>query len=392
MRQNKRINIGLIGVGGFGWEHFKLITRMEHSSEIQLVAVCDPSIHKLPEVASNLKSSSIRIYDDYHVMLSKEAELTAVFIAAPIPFHNRMVKACLAREVFVYLEKPPVPLLSQLDALIDADTGRKVSVGFQMIESVWSRRIKTWINEGTLGEIQEIRVGACWPRSDSYYNRVNWAGRMNLDGEPIFDGPATNAMAHLIHNIMFFAGNGLGVFAEPIEVEGELYRARPIESYDTASIKGKFASGIRFLAALTHATEKPLPFQLEVIGSKGWARVSEDGQLLQNHLGSFPCHEEFEDLMLNFYKVFFSYVRGESLRPSTLLRDARGYSIATNVALQSSGGIHTIDEKWIHRSGQTGESICSVEGLQEIIADSLHNPLLFLERGVPWAVKNPEKS
>ena len=385
-----KTSFGLIGVGGFGAHHLASIRRLEEEGRVHLIAVCDPAIHKIPEVEAELKAHGVRIYQDYQEMLTRETKLEAVSIAAPSPFHDRMVRACLSRGVFVYLEKPPIPLLSQLDALIAADTQQKVAVGFQWIESNWSQRIKGWILEGKLGEILEIRTAACWPRSDSYYQRASWVGRMTLDdGEPVFDGPATNAFSHLIHNIMFFAASGSEKFAEPLEVQAELYRARPVECYDTVCMRGIFASGTRFFAALTHATEKPLPFQMEVIGSMGWARVSEDGQLMESHLGSFPNQEEFGDQIFRSFKSFLHYVRGETSRPSTLLRDSRGYSLATNAALLSSGGIHPIDDAWIRRTGENGEVIYSVEGLQEIIADSLHNPLLFSERALPWAVKTP---
>ena len=378
---------GLIGVGGFGAQHLAVLRSLEQSGEIRLAAVCDPGIHRFPEVEADLKRCKVRIYQDYLEMLDREDNLAAVTIAAPIPLHDRMVKACLGTGVFVYLEKPPVPLLSQLDDLIAADKERKVAVGFQMIESDWSRQFKQWIAEGKLGEVLEIRAAACWPRADSYYQRAKWAGRMAIDGEPVFDGPATNALAHLIHNIMFLAAVGPGEFDAPVEVQGELYRARPIESYDTACMRGRFSSGTRFFAAVTHATEKPLPFQMEIVGTKGWARIAEDSQLVESSLGSLRCNGNVHEALLRSYLPFLDYMKGGGRPPSTLLRDARGYSLATNAMLESSGGIHTIDKKWIRRIGDDGNGQYSVPDLQETIAGSLGKPLLFSETELPWAVK-----
>ena len=131
------------------------------------------------------------------------------------------------------------------------------------------QRLKQLIIEGTIGEVRSIRAGGCWPRSDRYYQRTNWAGKLVLGGEPVFDGPATNGLAHLVHNIMFLAGSEAVGSAVPIEVEGELYRARPIESYDVACLRGKFACGIDFSLAVTHSTKEPLPFKIEVRGTRG---------------------------------------------------------------------------------------------------------------------------
>ena len=46
-----------------------------------------------------------------------ESALDVIVIATPIPFHLRMTLDCLERDVFIYLEKPPVPLVQQWEAL-----------------------------------------------------------------------------------------------------------------------------------------------------------------------------------------------------------------------------------------------------------------------------------
>ena len=66
---------------------------------------------------------------------------------------------------------------------------------------------------------------------------------MSHRGEPILDGPATNTMAHLIHNAMFLASRPPGGYAVPVEIAAEFYRARPIESYDAACLAVGFLAG-----------------------------------------------------------------------------------------------------------------------------------------------------
>ena len=164
-----------------------------------------------------------------------------------------MAMACIKRGIYVILEKLPVPLLSQFESLIAADVDRRVRVGFQMIGSQCIRSLKEILADHRLGELMEIRAGACWPRLDDYYSRADWAGRMTVAGRAVFDGPATNALAHLVHNVMFLGGDGFSDFAMPVEVEAELYRARPIKSYDTACLRGLFSS----LAETTQGSLSP---------------------------------------------------------------------------------------------------------------------------------------
>lgn len=379
--------MGLIGVGGFGRLHLEAIRKLEKAGAVKLIAVADPNIQLYPDLLAELRSRHVRFYEDYSEMLVQEPNIKAVSIAAPIPFHFEMVKKCLEHDLFVYLEKPPVPLLGQLDELIHADVKCRVTVGFQMVESIWSQQIKSWIVSGKLGEVREIRVGACWPRVDDYYNRARWAGRMKLGERPVFDGPATNALAHLIHNVMFFAGSGTELFDKPARIQGELYRARPVESYDAACMRGHFDSGISFSAALTHATKEFLPYQMKIVGTKGWACVSNDGSRLESNLESPNCVESVEALLSKSFIAFIDYVRGESRRPPTLLQDVRGYTLATNAMLVSSGGIHDIGELWCRRIENGKDGIYAVDGLHSAISDSIQNPQLFSELDLPWAIK-----
>ena len=387
------VRFGLIGVGGIGAYHLASIEANERAGEAQLVAVADPTIDRFPEVKAKLGERGVRRHANYADMLREEKELDAVTIATPIPFHLEMARASLECGLFVNLEKPPVPLIQQLDALIEADKNNRVAVGFQMITSESVQRAKQLIVEGRLGNIQHIRAAGCWPRTDSYYNRAGWSGKMTLRGEPVFDGPATNALAHLIHDIMFLASPQRDSFDEPIEVQGELYRARPtIECYDTACLRGSFASGTVFVAAFTHATEKQFPFVLEVHGSKGWARISDDGARFESSLGdAMDCPESTQELLNKCYRGFIPFVRGERPRVSTHLRDTRGYVLATNGLLLSSGGIYTIAQDWLRTYQREGSEVndtgYDVSGLREAVETAFQSGRLFSELGLPWTVR-----
>src|SRR5581483_7417265 len=151
------MNIGLIGAGGIGAYHLRAIDK--HSvvtGEARLVAVADPSVERLAASKAELAARGVRWHLDYREMLDRE-DLDAVVIATPIPFHFEMAKACIERGLFVQLEKPPVPLIGQLEELIAADANGRVSVGFQMISAQCTQVLKQSIIDGKLGQVQEIR-------------------------------------------------------------------------------------------------------------------------------------------------------------------------------------------------------------------------------------------
>jgi predicted dehydrogenase len=381
--------MALIGAGGVGAYHLETIEKLEATGVLRLKAVADPTVSRFPEVRDRLAARGVRWYLDYREMLTEESDLQAVTIATPIPFHLEMAQACLERGLYVNLEKPPVPLIGQLETLIASDAAQRVNVGFQMICSRAVNLLKEAIVSGQLGEVREIRAGACWPRKASYYERASWAGKAVLGGMPVFDGPATNALAHVIHNIMYFASAQQGTFDVPVEVQGELYRSREIESYDAACLRGKFRSGIRFSAAVTHTTEEALPYHIEVIGTQGSARVINDGNRYENCTSEEDCPEDTKALMCKQLDEFAGRVNGGQNHFPTSLADTRGYVLTTNGVLVSSGGIHDIDPKWIRSYGDPADEGLAVQGMHAAVETSLRTGQLFSEMNLPWAVATP---
>ncbi|MGB8355072.1 MAG: Gfo/Idh/MocA family oxidoreductase [Chthoniobacteraceae bacterium] len=380
------LRVALVGIGGFGGAHLSAIECLEREGLMRLVAVADPGSDRFPELKQTLHTRGVRWHSLLADLLKNESDLDAVTIATPIPLHYEMTRACIDQGLFVYLEKPPVPSIQQLGELIEFDTRSRVTAGFQMILSRFVQQLKSMIIEGRLGDLLEIRACACWPRRDNYYNRAAWAGRLLLDGEPVFDGPATNALAHLIHNIMFLAAPGAEEFDVPVEVQGELYRSRPIESYDSACFRGGFRSGVRFTAAFTHAVAETMPFRIEARGTKGWARIAGDGMRFeQNTSEPVEDGENTHDLLLKTHREFACFATGSLPRVSTLLRDTRGYVLATNGMLVSSGGIHDIGAEHIRRYETDGDFGFDVTGMRDAIEETFQTGRLFSEQGVPWA-------
>ncbi len=366
----KPLSVGLIGVGGFGANHLKVLQQLEAEGLVRLVCVADPDSERLAEIRRKLESSGVRWHLDNQSLLAKETELDAVAIAAPIHLHFEITAAAIARGLFVYLEKPPVPLIQQLRELIAMDVGKRVAVGFQLVNSSPVQQLKLWRTQGALGEIKTIRVHGCSPRSPDYYARTPWAGKMVFDGKPVFDGPATNALSHWLHNIMYLGAERINEFALPVTIQAEMYRARPIESYDTICLRGRLDSGVSFHHAVTHATETSLPCRLEMIGSKGRAWTIEGQVLAQSDLGLPATVALQPNPFLETWREFVRFARGEKPRVATHLENTQGYVLATNAALLSSSGIYQAD---------------STAGLIDLVKQSTHDGKLFSEMGVPWA-------
>lgn len=383
------LRIGLIGAGGYAVRHREALAIHETAGRAVLVAAADPGFAANRDLAAPFTERGVRCHLSDDAMFGEEEDLDAVIIAAPIPLHFAMVKRGLARGLKILLEKPPVPLLSQLDALLALPGSDGVAVGFQHICSPPVRRVRELIESGALGALREIRAGACWPRLDDYYLRARWAGRLLLDGEPVCDGPATNALAHVIHNAMFFAAALGERFAVPASVRGEFHRARPIEASDTVALRARFASGPVFTAAFTHATKESLPFRIRVLGTDGSAEISDDGKSLAVNGEPVSC-ETAELPIVTLQRDFLEFCTGRIPRPATSLADTRGFLTLTNAALEAAGAIRTIPAPFVDRYEAKGLTGYDVAGLPELVAAVVAAGRIFSESCAPWAASSVE--
>lgn len=377
------LKIALIGVGGFGANHLKYLSTMERRGNVRLVAVADPFRKSLVQQSIELEARGVRWYLDYRELLCSE-QLDCIVVATPIHLHEKMVQDCIAKRLYVLLEKPPVPLLRQIDQLVLAKGSDKVAVGFQGICSREIRLLKRWIVDGELGTLRDIRVSCGWPRNDEYYGRASWAGKMVAGGLPVFDGPATNALSHLVHASMFLANtNDLHGFAEPEQIEAEYYRARPINSYDVANLRGCWPGEVSFTIALAHAVNKRFPSELVVTGSKCSASLIGDGKILER-AGKKVQFSVEDDPFISLYENFFDFVEGNIAYPATSLIDSRGYLLAVNGGLVSSNGIRTIGSEYISRSDTELGRTYNVDHIDSFFQLGVRISESCKEEATPW--------
>jgi hypothetical protein len=133
--------------------------------------------------------------------------------------------------------------------------GRFIAIGFQWSFSRAIQRLKADILAGKLGRPLTMRSLVLFPRGDAYYARNRWAGRLATDeGQPVFDSPVNNAAAHYLHNMLYLLGHDQRSSITPVHLQAELYRANPIENYDTAILRMMTSCGAEVQLVTSHAT------------------------------------------------------------------------------------------------------------------------------------------
>jgi predicted dehydrogenase len=259
-------------------------------------------------------------------------------------------------------------------AEVSQRTGKLCSVSFQMTGINAFRKLLELLRDGAVGELKQVTGTGLWHRTDEYYARTAWAGKLTQSGQYVLDGTMNNPFSHLLNNCLYAAGMGDPAKAAPVRVQAELYHGHAIEAEDTSCVRIATACGVdvRFYATLCHSSNDTP--QLVAQGTEGkivWDYghqlkiMDEDGN---EKVVEFPK----EDLTRNMYLNLMEAIEGQA-KLYCPVGDCRSFVLATNGAFESAKVIHPLPiEHWGHLSGA--------------IARATAEGTLFSELGEPWAV------
>ncbi len=384
------VRIAIIGMGGFAGSHHNAVTRLEERGHAKLVCTCDPNPGAFVKEQDDwrLAERGVQVFTDYRAMLEAcHPTLDLVVVPTPIQLHAEMHAAATALGLPVYLEKPPTLDHVELEKMIVADSrARKSSlVGFNFIIEKARLSLKERLLAGEFGAIRGATLSALWPRPASYFARNNWAGRLLFGEQVVLDSCFGNAMAHFVHNLLFWTGGPeLFSWAQLAAVRAELYRAHAIEGADTFFVETDTTAGVTMRFALSHACAGPSTHGEMVLCDKATLRYAvgrhievrwNDGRTERLELDPFdPLAENHLD--------YYRYLRGETRRPATTLVDSRPFVALNDLAYISSGHIAPIPAAQISgvRDEKEQKDYLNVAGM----AAAHEN---FLVRGV-WPSSN----
>lgn len=344
------IRIGIVGMGGFAGSHHNAIARLEERNHARLVCTCDPHPGRFTTEQQNWRFAArgVQVFTDYRTMLDAcHHSLDMVVVPTPIQLHAEMHAAATARGIPVYLEKPPTLDYAELERMIvnDQRAAKSSLVGFNFIIEKLRLSLKERLLAGEFGGIRGATLSALWPRPASYFARNDWAGRVLMGDHVVLDSCFGNAMAHFVHNLLFWTGGPeLFSWAQIAAVRAELYRAHAIEGADTFFVETDTSAGITMRFALSHACAGASTHCEMVLCDQAVIRYSvggnieirwNDGRVERSPLDPFdPLQENHLD--------YFRYLHGERPRPATTLADSRPFVALNDLAHVSSGHIAAI--------------------------------------------------
>jgi len=254
------VSLVLVGAGGMGSCYLKALFEGFSSPEIVLCGVVEPQPEKSASYAE-LMERKISIFPTLNDFYEKNPPVDLVIIASPV--HHHVTQSCQALQQgsFVLCEKPLSATVQDARRLISETykTNHWVKIGYQWSFSEAIQMLKKDIFQGRFGSPLRLKTLCLWPRDLFYFQRNDWAGKkLSEEGRWVLDSPANNAMAHFLHNVFYVLGDRPELSAMPREVMAELYRAYPIENYDTIACRAWTVGGTEILFYASHSTFEEL--------------------------------------------------------------------------------------------------------------------------------------
>ncbi len=362
--------IGLTGLGGWAGSMCDRLLAGADATKTRLVAVCEPQPRQFGDKIAALKLRGINVVTDYQQLL--EADIEAVYLPLPIHLHRPYTEAGLRAGKAILCEKPAAGCVDDVDAMIAARdrTARPVAIAFQEVYQPASLALKRRLVAGEFGAVRSASVLACWPRGQSYYARNGWAGRMRHNSYWVLDSPANNALAHYVHIALFLMGAAPLESAQPLQVEAELYRANPIENYDTCSMRVTMDGGGRLLVGLTHACAQSIDPEVVLHAAEAEIRYLPGRQIeIRNAAGiqTIPLVVEAHIPML---ATFGDWVRrGPDSAPGATLEMARAHTVVVNAASESAVVVNVPDEFVQTLRDRDGLELRTVAGIEAALRE-----------------------
>ncbi|MBN1350960.1 Gfo/Idh/MocA family oxidoreductase [candidate division KSB1 bacterium] len=394
------VKFGVVGVGGYAKSYHNSLAVLRNEGSAQLVALAENNQSAYPLEMKELRERGVRIYDDYFKMLHAEkGNLDFMALPVGIHLHAPMSIEAMNAGLNVICEKPVAATVQEVDAMIAVKkrTGAIVIVGYQEIFSPSIRALKERIMDGRLGAVKIAKTMGRWSRPDSYYQRNNWAGKLRLGEHWVLDGIAMNAMAHHVNNMLFLASPRAISTALPVEMTAELYRAHPIESYDSVTFRAKTDSGSTVFFAATHAPESECgpDLQLECVNGTATRSFVNGESVIKYKNGTSEQldNHQIDDRTEVFRNAVACVLENHS--PLSTLEMARAHTICMNGMHESCPEIVTIPPEEINISDlfdkqgkPTGDRSTTVRHIDRLLDRAFDQIKLLSELGVSWAKKS----
>lgn len=391
------IRYGMVGVGGFAEVWAQSLQALEKKGIARLVAATERQPERCAAQVAALQARGCAIYTSLDEMLTRESKaLDVIGLPVGIAQHEPLATRLMRAGYPVVVEKPVAGTIQEVDRLmaVEQQTGQWCAVDYQWLHSPTIQWLRQRIAAGALGAVQEGRTVIGWPRAASYYARNAWAGQLRDGAAWVLDGPATNATAHYMTNLFYLLAAQPGGSFDIASVRAELYRSKPIPSYDTSCIEVRLTCGARLLHLCSHSVGQSIEPTMILYGEQGIATWDSSGD--KATIRYSDGREELftnPDPTYNHARSLEQTARmaaGEDSQLICGLAEGRPHVLAINLAFESCGGPRQVSQDYIveQRAGD-GSPLVIIAGMEQALLAAYQEGGLFSDIGVEWASPSP---
>lgn len=362
----------LVGAKGYGARHLETLLGYVADGRVELLGVVDPQMRAEDQEWPSFGAPPI------HADLGEALRVAmpdAVVIATPPHTHAALTNAAIDAGAAVYLEKPCVPLLQDLAALITRDRPRRVDVGYQQLRQSVSAAGQALEEIGS-PEVLRITAFGAVQRPDSYYNRSSWAGKWFMDGRAVLDGPLFNPLAHITQAALSIA-RMVGPEWTPSRVEAQAFSARDIEGDDTTSLRILADQGPPVLAFGTTASDEVIHPTVRLDTAHGHIDIINGGTeyVLAHHHQSAVTRAAERVPMEPLETVL---APDDQPHPLMTLEASRAFTTVVNAAVQAVGAPRPVE--WERRVVKTDAlTVMTIPGIASRMTACVEEGVLLTE-------------
>jgi len=205
---DKKLRIGLVGIGGMGGFHLR--GSHLHNPRVEIVAVCDIIEERAINAKKEIGNEDVKVYTDFKAMIDNE-KLDAVDIATPNYLHSIIAVYAMEHGLHVFCEKPDAVSVEEVMKMKEASEKYNRVLMVMRNNRYYSNSVylKDFINDGGCGEIYCGRCG--WIRRRGIPGKGGWFTTKAQSG----GGPLIDLGVHMIDLSMWLMGN-----PKPVSVSG----------------------------------------------------------------------------------------------------------------------------------------------------------------------------
>ncbi len=200
---DKKIRLGIIGIGNMGTSHAKDVVA-GHCPDFKLAAVADINPDRLAW-AEETWGDDVKRFDDALAMLDS-GEVDACVVSVPHYDHTRYAIECMKRGIHVMVEKPAGVYTKQVEEM-NAEAAKHPEVVFGMMfnqrTNCTYRKMRELVQSGKYGNIRRVNwIITDWYRPQAYYDSGDWRATWSGEG----GGVLLNQCPHQLDLLQWICG------------------------------------------------------------------------------------------------------------------------------------------------------------------------------------------